>query len=466
MKKISNQLLLALLTVGMGLTSCDEQLDNAVTPVVDEKGKVTSIEVDLSKITEDYTAQDGTVLTGTLGENVIISIADGATVTLKDVTINGTSVTDNAYNHAGITSGDNSTIILEGTNTVKGFHENYPGIHVPEGNTLTIQGTGTLNASSNGWGAGIGGGYLIPCGNIVIKGGTVEATGGKYAAGIGGGASGSCGNIEISGGTVDATGGECAAGIGGGDSGICGSITISGGTVDATGAKWAAGIGGGNRNKACGTITITSDVTKVTAETGGNDRSIGKGDQGQDITVTIEAGANVTATGHALSASVVGEIVGSDGKAYVVGDKDILPSGVTAVAMVAYKSGSNGLAIQLNGSPVSKNWADAKTYAEGLDAVPGGTWRLPSKEDWQNMFVGCAVSGDASAGDNMNPIAGFKEKIVATGITWLSFFYWSSLGSGSFACYVLVSLNGSNAKAVFNNVHVSNEYPVLGCLAF
>ena len=32
MKKISNLLMMALLTIGMGLTSCDEQLDNAVTP--------------------------------------------------------------------------------------------------------------------------------------------------------------------------------------------------------------------------------------------------------------------------------------------------------------------------------------------------------------------------------------------------------------------------------------------------
>ena len=32
MKKISNLLMMALLAIGMGLTSCDEQLDNAVTP--------------------------------------------------------------------------------------------------------------------------------------------------------------------------------------------------------------------------------------------------------------------------------------------------------------------------------------------------------------------------------------------------------------------------------------------------
>ena len=175
--------------------------------------------------------------------------------------------------------------------------------------------------------------------------------------------------------------------------------------------------------------------------------------------------------GHALASSAVGEIVGSDGLAYYASDKNNLPSGVTAVAMIAYKSETPGksLAIQLNASPAERNWSDAKTYAEGLTAVPGGTWRLPSKDDWQNMFVGCAKSGDAispDAGDTMEPIAGFKEKIGATGITWQSYFYWSSTGGGSFAWSVFVSLDGSNADADFGDNDTSIAFSVLGCLAF
>ena len=174
--------------------------------------------------------------------------------------------------------------------------------------------------------------------------------------------------------------------------------------------------------------------------------------------------------GHALSASAVGEIVGSDGKAYAVEDKDDLPSGVTAVAMVAYKSGSNGLAIQLNGNPVSMKWAQAKTYAEGLTAVSGGTWRLPSKADWQNMFVGCAVSGDATVPDadsEMDPIAGFQAKIAAAGITWKSGDYWTSTGDDSIAWMVGVNLEGSYASASFGEIPSSfAALNVLGCLAF
>ena len=165
-----------------------------------------------------------------------------------------------------------------------------------------------------------------------------------------------------------------------------------------------------------------------------------------------------------LKMATVGDVIKDDGKFYAAGTSG-------AVAMIAYLGdGSDcdhGLAIQLNASPASMDWSAACSYSS-YPSITGnlGTWRLPSKADWQNMFVGCAKSGDAGVSDNMNPIAGFKEKIGATGITWLSFFYWSSLGSGSFACYVLVNLNGSNAKAVFSNVHVSNTERVLGCLAF
>ena len=175
------------------------------------------------------------------------------------------------------------------------------------------------------------------------------------------------------------------------------------------------------------------------------------------------------ARGHALASSAVGEIVGSDGLAYAAADKDNLPLGVTAVAMVAYKSETAGesLAIQLNGSPVSKKWADAKTYAEGLTAVPGGTWRLPSKDDWQNMFLGCSVSGDeTSARDYMNPINGFKAKIAATGITWQWVHYWSGTQAGVYAWFVYVHLEDSNAVADFDGRYTSVEYNVLGCLAF
>lgn len=222
--------------------------------------------INLASVSTDITAQNNDVLTGTLGSNVKVSIADNATVTLNRVTINGTH--NSSYLWAGITLLGNATIVLEGTNTVKGFNQSYSGIFVPEGCTLTIQGTGSLTASNNGWAAGIGGCYGTACGNIVIEGGTIKATGGYNGAGIGS-CNASCGDITISGGTVTATGGESCAGIGSGtgNGASCGDITITGGTVTATGGDSAAGIGSGQSDvtvNSCGDITITGGT--VTAK--------------------------------------------------------------------------------------------------------------------------------------------------------------------------------------------------------
>lgn len=244
--------------------------------------------IDLSKLTADYVAHGGEILTGTLGGKYKISIAPGATVTLKDVTINGTN--DEACNWAGITCEGDATIVLadKSKNVVKGFKSNQPGIYVTEGYNLIIQGnTGTLDASSNGEGCGIGGSNIMHAGNITIQGGIITATGGEYSAGIGAGFGWDCGDIVISGGTVTATGGKNAAGIGSGASGgqdisTCGNITISGGTVTATAGAEASAIGAGAGSQT-GNITITKGVKSVTA-TGGIK---GSG------TVTIEEGANV-----------------------------------------------------------------------------------------------------------------------------------------------------------------------------
>ena len=181
----------------------------------------------LATVTKNVTVTDGTTIYGTLGKNVMISIADGATVTLDGVTINGEN--NESYNWAGITCEGDAIIILKGTNTVKGFYDDYPGIHPAVGKTLTIKGTGSLTASSNGYGTGIGGGWSINCGNIIIEGGTITATGGQYAAAIGSGNQGKCGNIEI---TTDVTkvtatkGASAPNSIGAGYNGTCGMVTI------------------------------------------------------------------------------------------------------------------------------------------------------------------------------------------------------------------------------------------------
>ena len=251
--------------------------------------------IDLSTVTTDITVPDGFTLTGTLNGAHKISIADGATVTLDNVTIEG--IYSDWYQYAGITCLGDATIILKDgtTNTVNGNDGGYPGIQAGVAEkTLTITGTGSLSAASTGSGAGIGSGYGSEraCGNIIIEGGTITATtAGSYGAGIGSGDNGVCGTITISGGTITATGGYKAAGIGGGESSSCGNISITGGTITATGGNFAAGIGSGcaaeNKSASCGTITITSGVTRVTATKGdGAPNSIGKGTAENNATNT------------------------------------------------------------------------------------------------------------------------------------------------------------------------------------
>ena len=265
--------------------------------------------VNLANLTADYTAQDGDVLKGTLAGNYQISIANGATVTLDGVTINGTDYSG----WAGLTCNGDATIVLANgsENTVKGCRY-YPGIYVPSGYTLTIQGsTGKLDASSNGNGAGIGGGYIqegdITSGNIRIEGGIITATGGSKTAGIGGGYAAhtnTCGTITITGGTVTAYGGENAAGIGGAAS--CGKITISGGTVTATGGQFGAGIGCSKDGSCTNGIEIsgTANVTATGGEFGagiGSAYAVSRNSICGDILID---GGTVTATGGEYAAGI------------------------------------------------------------------------------------------------------------------------------------------------------------------
>ena len=194
--------------------------------------------IDLSTVTADITIEDGYTVTGKLAGNYKVSIAAGATVILDGVNITG--VDDANYKWAGITCLGDATIILKdgSENSVKGFHNNYPGIQPgPTGTTLTIkgekEGTGKLDAVTNGYAAGIGAGYGSGTfvGNIVIEGGIITATGGTFAAGIGAAYTSNCGNITIKDGVtkVTAKGGmPLSNSIGKAYGASCGTVTIGG----------------------------------------------------------------------------------------------------------------------------------------------------------------------------------------------------------------------------------------------
>ncbi len=206
----------------------------------------TGTTTNLSSLDADHTAQNGETLTGKLASSHKISIAAGATVILKDVSINYDINPALSGSFAGINCSGNATLIITGTNYVKGLSSGYPGIFVPSPSTLTITGNGTLYVNGHDNAAGIGSGRhnidaYKACGNIVIQGGTVWATGGSSAAAIGSGASiiftqydpgtpSSCGDITIRNSVTHiyaATKGSGAEkSIGSGQYSNCGTVTI------------------------------------------------------------------------------------------------------------------------------------------------------------------------------------------------------------------------------------------------
>lgn len=132
------------ITITMGVTSVSATMGAGATKSIGSDKKCGTVTIGgavypdgistspftfipLPNVTSSLTAVNGTMLSGTLANNVKISIADNATVTLRDVSINATgSWTSGDY--AGITCLGDATLILEGENSVKGFNASYPGI--------------------------------------------------------------------------------------------------------------------------------------------------------------------------------------------------------------------------------------------------------------------------------------------------------------------------------------------------
>ena len=226
--------------------------------------------VDLATLTEAYIAQDGDKLTGTLAKELQISIADGASITLENVSINPEGTVFKEHEFAGITCLGDATITLRGTNVIRGFDNFYPALFVPDNYTLTILGDGSLDAKASGlidsMTAAIGSARVgEKCGNLVFLGGVITAEGGHDSAAIGSSYDSQCGNITI-GGTADITAigfrGMPAIGSSSGHKYThCGDITIGGhAKVNATSNFSGAAIGAGPIGT-CGNITIEESAT-------------------------------------------------------------------------------------------------------------------------------------------------------------------------------------------------------------
>ena len=306
MRKLSRKILSALLALAMFVSL----IPVGAAPAQAAETKATAGDFEVEGDTSGYSYTNG-VLTVNDGANITISMANGATTPTSDriviaqnatatITLNNVYITPTdagtSDGYSGIDLGNGATLNLtlsdDSTNEINGGTSTTglpgPGIHLPAGSTLTINGSGSLEvhgASGNTKGSvGIGGmgpsGYAGgACGNVLILGGTIKVHGGtptysmgKQPVDIGGGDSdmqkgGDCNTVIIL--TPVNSGGGLTIGGGAGSS-------IGGGNgSDGQGIRPASGQE--NTYTVWGNLTLPCDITIP-----------------QGATVTIPNGASLT----------------------------------------------------------------------------------------------------------------------------------------------------------------------------
>lgn len=362
-----------------------------------------------AKVTQNETVneKDDDVIVKGSGETtsnvieVINNTEDDLKITLSDVDIADTK----GKAPLSVSGTGDTTIELDGNNSLTGSgwsaglernEEKDAAGNVVSGK-LTIQDenkNGSLEATGNYGGAGIGGGNLKNSGEIEITGGTITATGALDGAGIGGGGSGGDGTVTISGGNITARGGSsdnpnaiCGAGIGGGGGFGNATVTITGDAVieEATGGGGCAGIGSGYYNSKTD-ITISGNAVVKNAQGGAQGAGIGGGGGGLSTggsigTVTITDNAKVdNATGGEGAAGI-----GSG----VLGDVTVNISGN---ATVNAEGGANGAGIGGGYASAGDVTIEGGTTVKAEGGVGGGAGigggaDLEADEDTQNRVT-------------------------------------------------------------------------------
>lgn len=357
-----------------------------------------------AKVTQNETVneKDDDVIVKGSGETtsnvieVINNTEDDLKITLSDVDIADTK----GKAPLSVSGTGDTTVELDGNNSLTGSgwsaglernEEKDAAGNVVSGK-LTIQDenkNGSLEATGNYGGAGIGGGNLKNSGEIEITGGTITATGALDGAGIGGGGSGGDGTVTISGGNITARGGSsdnpkaiCGAGIGGGGGYGNATVTITGDAVieEATGGGACAGIGSGYYNSKTD-ITISGNAEVKNAQGGAQGAGIGGGGFGGTGTVTITDNAKVdNATGGEGAAGI-----GSG----VLGDVTVNISGN---ATVNAEGGANGAGIGGGYASAGDVTIEGGTTVKAEGGVGGGAGigggaDLEADEDTQNRVT-------------------------------------------------------------------------------
>ena len=312
-------------------------------------------------------------------------------------------------------------------------------------NKLTIyaqsveENMGTLTASGNNGGAGIGGGKGGSGGTITIHGGNVTATCGSLAAGIGGGWKGSGDTITIHSGSVTATGGQDAAGIGGGYSGSGGTITIHGGSVKANGGEGAAGIGGGDGGSG-GTFStgtkgnafiVASSISDKNNQTGWSgvifeDKSGKVYAPDGDKTITIDVSSKIPAD-YTLEIPEGVTLVVPDGvtidnsgkitvEGTLTGRQNVVGNGTVNIKADAKVSVSvTGTGVTGSGDNFSVPYGSNITLTATISEATNALTRAAANQ--VEFFVGTGNNKTSLGTENVNGTSATKQ-IILSGDTW------------------------------------------------
>lgn len=146
----------------------------------------------------------------------------------------------------------------------------------------------------------------------------------------------------------------------------------------------------------------------------------------QEITVTIPSAVIALS---AVTTADINKIVTTDG--YVYASPGDVPTGKTAAAKIAYVSSTgHGLALALADESGFMQWLGAKNACSGhTPAVSGGTWSLPTKDQWNNM---------------MTTAGGYNGLCLNFGLEWGdNAYYWSITETdGNLKAWILMGPQG------------------------
>ena len=151
------------------------------------------------------------------------------------------------------------------------------------------------------------------------------------------------------------------------------------------------------------TATVGSDTYTAT-KTNGYTFAPGKYYAG---TLTMKKALTYPIALSAVTSDYIGSVVTTDGNVYATAT-DAVTASKLPVAMIAYVSGTgHGLALALADEASQINW-DTANGASGAAAhtpiVTGYSWKLPSKDDWENMIN--AAGGYEALRDGFSSVGG------------------------------------------------------------